>query len=67
MSEIVNAPVRFPAAVGVKVTEIAQLALAATLLPQEFVSAKSPDALIVAMASGAVPPFVSVTVLRRAR
>lgn len=58
----VSVPVRVPAAVGVKVREIVQLAPAATLVPQVLVSAKSPDAEIDVMASAAVPELVSVTV-----
>jgi hypothetical protein len=37
LSVIVSVPVRLPAAVGVKVTEIAQFAPAATLAPQVLV------------------------------
>ena len=37
-----SAPFRTPAAVGVKVTVIEQLAPAATLVPQAFVCVKSP-------------------------
>lgn len=62
LSVIVNVPVRLPADVGVKVTEIVQLAPAATLLPQVLTSAKSPDALMEAMERDAVPEFVSVIV-----
>jgi hypothetical protein len=59
---IVSVPVRLPAAVGVKVTEIVQPAPAATVVPQVFVSAKSPEAVIDVMDSPAVPELVSVTV-----
>ena len=62
MSVIVMVPVRLPAAVGVKVTEIVQLVSGATPSPQAFVSAKSPEMLIEVMASMAFPLFVSVTV-----
>jgi hypothetical protein len=59
---IVTAPVRFPAAVGVKVTLIVQFAPAATLDPQVLVCAKSPEAVIWEMESAALPEFVNVTV-----
>jgi hypothetical protein len=62
LSVIVSVPVRLPAAVGVKVTEMVQPALAATLVPQLFVWAKSPEAAIDVMVSAAVPELVSVTV-----
>src|SRR5207245_7501265 len=42
LSVIVTAPTRLPAAVGVKVTLIVQLAPPATLDPHVFVSEKSP-------------------------
>lgn len=45
LSEMVSVPLRVPAAVGVNVTLIVQLAFTATSagkLPQVFVSAKSP-------------------------
>ena len=51
LSAIVREPNRRPADVGVKVTVMAQLAPAFTLLPQLFVSAKSPDAAIFETAS----------------
>jgi hypothetical protein len=44
--KIVTEPVRPPAAVGVNVTLIVQLALTARLVPQLFVCAKSPLAAI---------------------
>jgi hypothetical protein len=62
LSVIVTMPVRVPAAVGVKVTEIVQLPPAATLDPQLLVSAKSPDAVIEVTDRAAVPELVSVTV-----
>ncbi len=62
MSVIVSAPLRIPAAVGVNVTEIMQPALAATLVPQLLVWAKSPDAEIDVIDSAAVPELVSATV-----
>jgi hypothetical protein len=57
-----NDPVRAPAAAGVNVTEIAQLAPAATEEPQVLVSAKSPEATIWVIARAAVPAFERVTV-----
>lgn len=62
LSVIVSAPVRLPAAVGVKVTEMVHVAPVATLLPHVCASAKSPDALMEVIESAAVPAFVSVTV-----
>ena len=62
LSVTVTAPVRLPAAVGVKVTEIVQLPPATRLDPQVFVSAKSPDATMDVMESAPVPEFVSITV-----
>jgi len=53
-------PIRAPAAVGVKVTEIVQFAAVTRLAPQVFVSAKSPEAAIEAMFNGALPVFVNV-------
>lgn len=53
---------RVPAAVGVKVTEMEQLAPAARLALQVLVSAKSPEGVMEAMASGAVPELVRVMV-----
>lgn len=61
VSEIVSVPVRAPIAVGVNLTEIAQLAPAATDDPQVFVSAKSPDAAIDLMSRTDPPELVSVT------
>ena len=55
LSVIVSTPVREPAAVGVNVTEIMQLAPAAKLVPQVEVCAKSPDATIEVTANAAVP------------
>jgi len=62
LSVTVSVPVREPPAVGVNVTEIAQFAPVATLDPQVFVSAKSPDAAMDVMLKAADPLFVSVTV-----
>ena len=61
-SAIVSAPIRGPAAVGVKVTAIVQLAPVVTLLPQLLVAAKSPEAAIFETASATVPVLVKVTV-----
>jgi hypothetical protein len=59
---IVSVPARLPAAVGVKITEIKQLAPAATLVAQVFVSAKSPEAAIDVIARAEVPELVSIIV-----
>jgi hypothetical protein len=48
--------------VGAKVTLIVQLAPALTLLPQVFVSAKSPDEEIFETARATAPVLVRVTV-----
>ena len=61
LSVIAIAPVRLPAAVGVKVTEMAQLAPAARLVPHVFVSAKSPDAAMELSVRVEVPELLSVT------
>lgn len=58
----VTEPVRFPAAVGVNITLIVQVAPAARLEPQVFVWAKSPVTAILVNVSAAVLPLVSVTV-----
>jgi hypothetical protein len=42
----VTVPVRLPEATGVKVTAMAQLAPAATVVPQVLVPAKSPEIVI---------------------
>lgn len=55
-------PVRVPVVVGVNVTAIVQLAPATTLVPQLFVSAKSPLTSIRATFSVRPPEFVSATV-----
>lgn len=62
LSVMVTAPLRVPRSVGVKVTLIVQLELAATVAPQLLVWAKSPDAIIVVRVSGASPTFDRVTV-----
>jgi len=57
--------VRVPVAVGVKVTLMVQVAPAATLAPQVFVSAKSPRfvpmSVMLVMLNVATPVLVSVT------
>jgi hypothetical protein len=62
LSVMVIDPVRVPAAVGVKVTEIVQLALAATLAPQSFDSAKSPLTAMLEMLKVSSWLFVKMTV-----
>lgn len=62
LSVTVRVPVRLPVAVGVKVTEMVQLWPAATVDPQVLVSAKSPEAAMVVMASAAAPEFARVMV-----
>ena len=57
MSAMVTAPVRGPVAVGVKVTEMVQLAPAAKEVPHVFVSPKSPLAAMLLMLRAAVPLF----------
>lgn len=61
MSTTVIPPVRVPVTVGVKVTEIWQLACAARLDPQVVDSAKSPEIPMLLMDSGPVPVLVKVT------
>ena len=62
MSVMVTEPKRLPAAVGVKVTLMMQLAPAATLAPQVLVWAKSPLAATFVMFKMALPVLVRVTV-----
>jgi hypothetical protein len=62
LSVIEIEPVGVPAAVGVKVTEMVQLAPAATLVPQVLVSAKLDEAAILLIVRVAVPVFFKVTV-----
>jgi hypothetical protein len=62
LSVTLSVPVRVPVVVGVNVTWMAQLRLAARLLPQLLVCAKSPLAAMFVIVSGPVPVFVSVTV-----
>ncbi len=65
LSEVLTLAVRVPLAAGVKVTLIVQLALALTLEPQVFVSAKSPMLvpvmLMLVMVSVAFPVLLKVT------
>jgi hypothetical protein len=59
---MLRVPVHVPAAVGLKVTEIVQLALTLTVVPQVLVWEKSPPAPMLEIVSEAVPVLVSVTV-----
>ncbi len=59
---MLRVPVRVPAVVGEKVTEMMQFAPAATLVPQVLVSAKSPEAEMDVMFKAAWPELVKVTV-----
>ena len=61
LSVIVTAPVRVPAAVGLKVTLSVQLALAARLEPQVLVWEKSPLAVMLVMLRVALPVLLRVT------
>jgi len=60
LSVMLTAPVRVPVAVGVNVTLMVQEAPAATELPQVFVSAKSPLAVMLVMLNVPLPVLVSV-------
>ncbi len=66
MSVIVKVALRVFRAVGVNVSEIVQLAPAATLEPQLFVCAKSPGFVppiaIAEISNGEPPVFLKVTV-----
>ena len=62
MSETLILPVRVPPAVGLKVTEMMQLAPALTVVPQVLVWEKSPLAVMPEMVSEALPALVRVTV-----
>ena len=62
MSASVSVPVRFPGAVGVKVTLIVQPAPAATEPAQVLVWAKSPLVVIVRGVRAPAPVLVSVSV-----
>jgi hypothetical protein len=61
LSVMVSVPVREPAAVGVKVTAMVQLAPGTTVAPQLLVWAKSPEAAIEVSVRTACPEFVRVT------
>ena len=61
LSVMVKEPVLPPAAVGVKVTLMAQFAPAAKLVPQELVCAKSPAVTMLVIVKAAVPVLVNVT------
>ena len=61
LSVMVTAPVRVPVDVGLKVTLMAQLALAATLDLQVFVWEKSPPAATLVMLRVALPVLLRVT------
>jgi hypothetical protein len=58
---MLRVPVLVPAATGLKVTEMVQLAPAATELPQVLVWEKSPLAVTLEMVSEALPVSVRVT------
>jgi len=59
---MLSVPVLVPPATGLKVTEIVQLAPAATELPQVLVGEKSPLAVMLETVNEALPVLVSVTV-----
>ena len=61
MSLTLRVPLRGPVVVGVEVTLIVQVELAASELPQVFVCEKSPVIVMLLMESEPVPLFVSVT------
>ena len=61
LSAMETVPVRFPVAVGEKVTEIVQLPAGATLVPQVLVCVKSPKAAIELIARAVPPELVRVT------
>jgi hypothetical protein len=63
LSVILKTPVRAPAAVGAKVTEMVQTPPAVRLGRQLFVVAKSPPAEMLNMLSATFPRFASVTVM----
>ena len=62
LSLMVTAPLRAPAAIGVKVTLMAQAAPAATLEPQVLVWEKSPVAVMLVMLRAPLPVLLRVTV-----
>ena len=53
-----SVPVRAPVAVGVKLTATAQLAPAASVVPQLWAALKSPEAVMLESASWSVPVLV---------
>jgi hypothetical protein len=57
-----SVPVLFPAATGVKVTDIAHLSPALNVAPQVLVWEKPPLTLMLEIVSGELPILVSVTV-----
>jgi len=61
LSVMLKVPVRVPVAVGVNVTLTVQLVLAARLVPQLLLCAKSPLAVMLATLAAAVPVFDTVT------
>lgn len=61
LSVKISVPVRVPAAVGVKVTATVQVLPEARLLPQLFVSWKSPLAAMLPMVRVPAPVFFNVT------
>jgi len=61
LSVMLSVPAPVPVAVGVKVTLTVQLELAATLVPQLLVCAKSPLAVMLERLAAAVPVFDTVT------
>ena len=61
-SAMLSVPVLFPAAAGLKVTEMVQFAPASRLLPQVLVSVKSPLVVMLEIGTGVSPGLLSVTV-----
>jgi hypothetical protein len=59
---MLRVPVLVPVLTGLKVTEIAQLSPARTVVPQVLVWEKSPLAVRLEIVSGALPVLVSLTV-----
>ena len=59
---MLRAPIVVPAAAGLKVTAMAQLAPAFRMTPQVWVWEKSPLAVRLEMASAALPVLVSTTI-----
>ena len=62
LSVTLSVPLRLPAVEGVMVTLIAQVAPAATALPQLLVSANCPEAATPPMLTLALPVLVTVTI-----